>query len=196
MEGDPINMEKLHKELIRIQGPDDSLEIERYTTSNPAPRRNVKKDYFNNVLKEYIGFSKEKDEEIGRYISLIKKYLGERDKYDKSEVINLIRSIKDIPNKVTNTMFRILNGIEDLNLLSCEEVEKLKSLYGTFDRVSNEVLGKSVKYKQNVLFHLLRKIGKEPNMEDFYIKGSKSTERLDDEIGKVFARLGWEFRPI
>ena len=33
-------------------------------------------------------------------------------------------------------------------------------------------------------------------MEDFYIKGSKSTKRLDDEIEKVFARLGWEFRPI
>ena len=75
-------------------------------------------------------------------------------------------------------------------------MEKLKSLYDTFDRVSNEVLGKSIKYKQNVLFHLLRKVGKEPNMEDFYIKGSKSTERLVDEIGKVFTRLEWEFRPI
>ena len=30
-EGDPINLGKLHKELIGIQGPDDSLEIERYT---------------------------------------------------------------------------------------------------------------------------------------------------------------------
>ena len=195
-DSDPINMKKLHKELTRIQGPDDSLTIERYTSTNPVPRRNVKKDYFNKVLYDYIGFSKEKDEEIGRCISLIKKYLGERDKYDKSEVVNLIRSIKDIPNKLTNTLFRILNGIKDLNLLSCEEVEKLKSLYDTFNRVSNEVLGKSVKYKQNVLFHLLSKIGKEPNMEDFYIKDSKSTERLDEEIGKVFARLGWEFRPI
>ena len=101
--------------------------IERYTTTNPAPRRNVKKNYFNNVLKEYIGFSTEKDEEINRCISLIKKYLGEKDKYDKSEVVNLIRSIKDIPNKLTNTLFSILNGTKDLNLLSCEEVEKLKS---------------------------------------------------------------------
>ena len=196
VEGHLINLCKLHKELNRIQGPDDSLAIERYTSTNPAPTRNVKKDYFNKVLKEYIGFTTEKDEEINRCISLIKKYLGEKDKYDKSEVINLITSIKDIPNKLTNTLFRTLNGIKDLNLFNCEEVEKLKSVYDTFDRVSNEVLGKSVKYKQNVLFHLLRKIGKEPNMEDLYIKGNKSTERLDEEIGKVFARLGWEFRPI
>ena len=172
-DSDPINMKKLHKELTRIQGPDDSLEIERYTTSNLAPRRTVKKNYFNKVLKEYIGFSTGKDEEIYRCISLIKKYLGEKDKYDKSEVVNLIRSIKDIPNKLINMLFRVINGIKDLNLLSCEEVEKIKPLYGTFNRESNKVLGKSVKYKQNVLFHLLRKIGKEPNMEDFYIKGSK-----------------------
>ena len=61
-DNDPISMEKLHKELIRIQGPNDSLEIERYTTANLAPRINVKKDYFNKVLKEYIGFSAEKDD--------------------------------------------------------------------------------------------------------------------------------------
>ena len=69
-------------------------------------------------------------------------------------------------------------------------MEKLKSLNDTFDRVSNEVLGKSIKYKQNILFHLLRKIGKELNMEDFYIKGSKSTKRLDEEIGKYL--LDWD----
>ena len=50
-DNDPINTKKLRKELTRIQGPDDSLEIERYTTSNIAPRRNVRKDYFNKVLK-------------------------------------------------------------------------------------------------------------------------------------------------
>ena len=113
VEGDPINLSKLHKELIIVQGLDDSLEIERYTTSNLASRRNVKEDYFNKVLKEYIGFSTEKDEEIGMCISIIKKYLGEKDKYDKSEVVNLIRSIKDIPNKLTNTLFRLLKGMKD-----------------------------------------------------------------------------------
>ena len=46
-EGDPIDLGKLHKELTRIQGPDDSLATERYASTNPAPRRNVKKDYFN-----------------------------------------------------------------------------------------------------------------------------------------------------
>ena len=60
-DNDPINMKKLHKELTRIQGHNDSLEIERYTTSILALRRNVKKDYFNKVLNKYICFSTEKD---------------------------------------------------------------------------------------------------------------------------------------
>ena len=77
-DSDPINIKELHKKLTRIQGPDDSLEIERYTTTNLAPRRNVKKDYFNKVLNEYIGFSTEKDEEINRCISLIKNILVKR----------------------------------------------------------------------------------------------------------------------
>ena len=52
------------------------------------------------------------------------------------------------------------------------------------------------KVQTNVLFHLLKKIGKKPNVENFYIKGSKSTKRLNEEIGKVFDRLGWEFSLI
>ena len=43
VENDPIDMVKVHKKLNRIQGPDDSLEIERFSTSNPAPKRNVQK---------------------------------------------------------------------------------------------------------------------------------------------------------
>ena len=43
VENDPIDMDKLHKKLNRIQGPDDSLEIERFRISNPAPKRNAQK---------------------------------------------------------------------------------------------------------------------------------------------------------
>ena len=43
VENDPIDMDKLHKKLNRTQGNDDSLEIERFITSNPAPKGNVQK---------------------------------------------------------------------------------------------------------------------------------------------------------
>ena len=75
VEGDPINMNKLHDELKRMQGPDDSLAIERFTTSNPIPKRNVQKDYFIKVIKEYNGFADVKKDKLGEYIGIIKKHL-------------------------------------------------------------------------------------------------------------------------
>ena len=82
----------------------------------------------------------------------------------KSEIIEFINRSKDIPNKLANTLLRILSGFKELNLLEYKEELELKNLYGVFNNTSIEVLGKSVKYKQNVLFHLLRKIGKEPDI--------------------------------
>ena len=55
VENDPIDMDKLHNELNRIEGNDDSLGIEIFSTSNPTPKRNVQKDCFNKVIKEYVG---------------------------------------------------------------------------------------------------------------------------------------------
>ena len=99
LEGDPIDLGKLHKELDTIQGPDDSLEVERYSRSYPPPKRNVQKDYFNKVIKEYVGFADVKKVKLDEYISTIKKYLGDRDKYEKAEIIEFISRSKDIPNK-------------------------------------------------------------------------------------------------
>ena len=66
VEGDPLD-QKLHKELNKIQGPDDNLEIERFSTSNPTPKRNVQKDYFIQVIKEYAGFADVKKDKLELY---------------------------------------------------------------------------------------------------------------------------------
>ena len=86
VENDPIDLDKLHNELNRIQGNDDSLEIERFSTSNPAPKRNVQKDYFNKVIKEYIGKADVKKDKLGKCIAIIRKYLGDKEEYTTSEV--------------------------------------------------------------------------------------------------------------
>ena len=148
VERDPIDLEKLHKELNKIQGPDVSLEIERFSTSNPAPKRNVQKDYFIKVIKEYAGFSDVKKDKLDEYISIIKKYLGDKDEYEyvTSEVREFVNRIKDIPNKLVNTLVRILNGKKDTNSLNYDEEQKLKNLFSAFNKLSVEVLGKSVKF--------------------------------------------------
>ena len=71
VENDAIDMDKLHNELNRIQGNDDSLEIERFSTSNPAPKRNVQKDYFNKVIKEYVGKADVKKDKLDKCIAII-----------------------------------------------------------------------------------------------------------------------------
>ena len=90
----------------------------------------------------------------------------------------------------------MLNGIKDLNLLGYGEEKELKNPYGALNKASIEFLGKSVKYKQNVPFHLLRKIGKEPDINNFYFQGSASVKNMNEEIKKVFNKFGWEFRPM
>ena len=120
----------------------------------------------------------------------------DKEEHTTSEVREFANRSKDIPNKLVNTLVRILSGKDETNLLNYEEEEKLKNLYTAFNKRSIEVLGNNVKYKQNVLFHLLRKIGKEPDMKYFYLQSSESVKKRDEEIKKVFDKLGWEFRPM
>ena len=86
VENDPIDMDKLHKKLNRIQGFDDSLGIEKFSTSNPAPKRNVQKDYFNKVIKEYVGKADVKKDKLDKCIAIIRKYLGDKEAYMATEV--------------------------------------------------------------------------------------------------------------
>ena len=139
----------------------------------------MQKDYFIKEIKEYAGFADVKEDKLDEYISIIKKYLGDKDEYVVSEVREFVNRSKDIPYKLVNTLVNILNGKKDTNLLDYDEEQKLKNLYSAFNKSSIEVLGKSVKYKQNVLFHLLRKIGKEPDRNNFYFQGSESIKKMD-----------------
>ena len=187
VENNPIDMDKLHKKLNRIQGPDDNLEIERFSKSNPAPKRNVQNDYFNKVVKESVGKADVKKDKSDKCISIIRNTLEIR---KSTQVREFASRSKVIPNKLVNTLVRILSGKNEENL-NYEEEQKLKNLYTTFNRRSTEVLGKIVKYTQNVLFHFLRKIGKEPDMNDFYIQSSESVKKTNEEIKNVFDKLDW-----
>ena len=58
---------------------------------------------------------------------------------------------------------------EDLNY---DDERLLIHFYDTFCNESIKLLGKTVRYRVNVLYHLLAKIGKEPNTDLFqFMKG-------------------------
>ena len=72
-------------------------------------------------------------------------------------------------------------------------------LYDTFCNESIKLLEKTIRCRTNVLYHLLVKIGKEPNADLFpfikFIKGG-SHQRTEEEIKFMFEHLGWSYSPI
>ena len=48
----------------------------------------------------------------------------------------------------------------------------------------------------NILYHLLRKIGKEPNTDLFQFMKEASHQLTEEEIKFVFKNLGWDYSPV
>ena len=97
---------------------------------------------------------------------------------------------------LVNSIVRRLNG--DLDYKSLTEVQKscLFRYYQNFRVKSYNVLGKHVKYKSNVLFHLLRLVGCDQNPDDFPLNGRVSNERTQTEIETAFKAMGWNYKPM
>ena len=68
--------------------------------------------------------------------------------------------------------------------------------YDTFYNESIKLLGRTVRCRVNVLYHLLDKIGKEPNADLFQFMKGPSHQRTEEEIELVFKNLGWDYSPI
>ena len=68
--------------------------------------------------------------------------------------------------------------------------------YDTFYNESIKLLGKMVRYRVNVLYHLLAKVGKEPNADLFPFMKGVSHQQTEEEIEFVFEHLGWNYSLI
>ena len=82
---------------------------------------------------------------------------------------------------------------EDLNY---DDERLLIHFYDTFCNESIKLLGKMVRCRTNVLYHLLDKIGKEPNADLFQFMKGPSHQRTEEEIKFVFDHLGWDYSPL
>ena len=82
---------------------------------------------------------------------------------------------------------------EDLNY---DDERILIHFKDTFYKESMKLLGCSVRYRVNVLYHLLAKIGKEPNADLFQFMKEASHQRTEEEIKFVFENLGWNYSLI
>ena len=68
--------------------------------------------------------------------------------------------------------------------------------YNTFCNESIKLLGKMVKCRTNVLYYLLKKIGKEPNAGLFQFMKEAGHQRTKEEIEFTFESLGWDYSLI
>ena len=82
---------------------------------------------------------------------------------------------------------------EDLNY---DDERLLIHFYDTFYNESIKLLGCTVRCRVNVLYHLLKKIGKESNADLFQFMKEASHQRTEEEIEFVFENLVWDYSPI
>ena len=135
----------------------------------------------------YQGHLNVKDE----LIETIHVSLGPRECYTVNEVKDKIGELK-FTKDLVNSIVRNLNG--DLYYKHLTEFQL--ALYEEFRINSDKALGKQVKYKSNVLFHLLRLIGCKPDPDDFPLNSRVSNERTESEIETVFNFMGWNYKPM
>ena len=74
--------------------------------------------------------------------------------------------------------------------------ELLIYFYDTFCNESIKLLGKMVRCRTNILYHLLDETGKKPNVDHFQFMKGPSHQRTEEEIKFVFNHLGWNYSSI
>ena len=80
--------------------------------------------------------------------------------------------------------------------LNYDDERLLIHFYDTFYNESIKLLGCTVRCRVNVLYHLLAKIGKEPNADLFQFMKEASHQQTEEEIKFVFENLGWNYSLI
>ena len=109
------------------------------------------------------------------------------------EDIRAIRNKLKFPRKLDISVFYQLTGRLPHKELEFKEEDFIIHFYNTFVAVSIKLLGKMARCRINVLYHLLKKIGKEPNADLFPFMKGVSHQGTEEEIKFVFEHLSWSY---
>ena len=112
------------------------------------------------------------------------------------EDVGAIRRKVKFPRKLDISVFCQLTGRLPQEGIEFKEEDFIIHFYDTFVAASIKLLGKMVRCRTNVLHHLLKKIGKEPNADLFPFMKGVSHQRTEEEIKFVFEHLGWSYSPV
>ena len=117
------------------------------------------------------------------------------DELELKDVRAIMNKVKFL-RKMDISVFYQLTGRLPHKGLEFKDEDFIIQFYNTFLAVSIELLGKIVRCRTNVLYHILKKIGKEPNADPFPFMKGPSHQRTEEEIKFIFEHLGWDYSPI
>ena len=126
-------------------------------------------DYFKKIIRAYQG----RDEDAVKYVKRVKVLIDKPlDEMIELEDVRLAMAKVKCPHKLDISVFYQLTRRLPHEGLDYDDERFLIHFYDTFCNESIKLLGKMVRCRTNVLYHLLKKIGKEPNADLFqFMKG-------------------------
>ena len=146
-------------------------------------------DYFRQIIRAYQG----QDEDAVKYVKKVKALIDKP--LDQLELghIRLAMAKVKCPRKLDISVFYQLtkrlpheDGVARLAHLNCDDERLLIHFYDTSYNESIKLLGCTVRCKVNVLYHLLAKIGKEPNADLFqFMKEASQLRKKSSSYLKI-----------
>ena len=179
-----------------LPDPKDLYAVQTYTSSNLlslSGRYDQRKYFKKNVIDCYNGYCDVSKKVMDSVWKHLKPKPDEKYSIDDKKSI---RKEAKFPKKLINSVLRKVNGKLPFEEISELDVNKILYYYDRFTVKSRETLGKKVRYNANVLFHLMRLIGKNPDPNDFPLNSGICNENTAQEIKTVFEKLGWNYKPM
>ena len=130
-----------------------------------------------------------------KYVEKVEAFIDKPLDELELEDVRAIRKKVKFPRKLDISVFYQLTGRLPHEGIEFKEDDFIIHFYHTFVAASIKLLGKTVRCTTNVLYHLLKKIGKKPNADLFPFMKGNSHQRTEEEIKFVFEHLGWSYSP-
>ena len=190
----PVNYPKYPPKLELPEDNEEDVFYDAPTESSlPAGYRPCNQlDYFRQLIKAYNGYDSDTVKYVKKVKALIEKPL---DEIELGHIRLAMAKVKS-PCKLDISVFYQLTRRLPHEELEHDDERLFIHFYNTFCNESIELLRKTVRCKVNVLYHLLDKIGKEPNADLFQFMKGASHQRTEDEIKFEFERLGRNYYPV
>ena len=139
------------------------LVIESYTIDFLIDRGYNQLDYFKKTIKVYQG----RDSDVVKHVEKVKALIDKPlDEIELEDVRLAMKKVK-CPHKLGISVFYQLTRRLPHEDLDYDHKRSLIHFYDTFMAASIKLLGRMVRCRTSVLYHLLKKIGKKPNVDLF-----------------------------